>query len=64
MDSPVKPENDGIAFFMQFFKGPKFTYGAGNGTRTRDNHVGNVRLYHLSYSRVCLFINELKPLCQ
>ncbi len=26
--------------------------GAGNGTRTRDNHVGNVRLYQLSYSRL------------
>ena len=25
--------------------------GAGNGTRTRDNHVGNVELYQLSYSR-------------
>jgi hypothetical protein len=24
---------------------------AGNGTRTRDNHVGNVMLYQLSYSR-------------
>ena len=24
---------------------------AGNETRTRDNHVGNVRLYQLSYSR-------------
>ena len=29
-----------------------FSSGAGNGTRTRDNHVGNVRLYQLSYSRV------------
>ena len=27
-------------------------FGAGNGTRTRDNHVGNVRLYQLSYSRM------------
>ena len=27
------------------------TIGAGNGTRTRDNHVGNVELYQLSYSR-------------
>ena len=25
--------------------------GAGDGTRTRDNHVGNVELYQLSYSR-------------
>ena len=29
--------------------------GAGNGTRTRDNHVGNVRLYQLSYSRSKVF---------
>jgi hypothetical protein len=28
-----------------------FSFGAGNGTRTRDNHVGNVGLYQLSYSR-------------
>jgi hypothetical protein len=26
--------------------------GAGNGTRTRDIHVGNVMLYQLSYSRI------------
>ena len=26
-------------------------YGAGNETRTRDIHVGNVTLYQLSYSR-------------
>ncbi len=25
--------------------------GAGNGTRTRDNYLGKVALYHLSYSR-------------
>ena len=25
--------------------------GARDGTRTRDNHVGNVELYQLSYSR-------------
>ncbi len=25
--------------------------GAGNGTRTRDLHLGKVALYHLSYSR-------------
>ncbi len=25
---------------------------AGDGTRTRDNHVGNVMLYQLSYSRI------------
>ena len=25
---------------------------AGDGTRTRDNHVGNVALYQLSYSRI------------
>jgi hypothetical protein len=25
---------------------------AGNGTRTRDNHLGKVELYQLSYSRV------------
>ena len=30
----------------------KQTIGAGNGTRTRDNHVGNVELYQLSYSRM------------
>jgi hypothetical protein len=30
--------------------------GAGNGTRTRDNHVGNVGLYQLSYSRSTCFI--------
>jgi hypothetical protein len=29
-----------------------FSSGAGNGTRTRDSHVGNVKLYQLSYSRV------------
>ena len=26
--------------------------GAGDETRTRDNHVGNVGLYQLSYSRL------------
>ncbi len=29
-------------------------YGAGNETRTRDIHVGNVVLYQLSYSRMVL----------
>ena len=28
-------------------------FGAGNETRTRDIHVGNVVLYQLSYSRMC-----------
>ncbi len=27
-------------------------FGAGNETRTRDIHVGNVMLYQLSYSRL------------
>ena len=27
---------------------------AGNGTRTRDNHLGKVELYQLSYSRVAI----------
>jgi hypothetical protein len=35
---------------------PAFHIGAGNGTRTRDNHVGNVGLYQLSYSRSTGFI--------
>ena len=30
---------------------PVKIFGAGNGARTRDNHVGNVGLYQLSYSR-------------
>lgn len=28
-----------------------FQYGAGNGTRTRDIHLGKVTLYQLSYTR-------------
>ena len=30
---------------------PGYSFGAGNETRTRDIHVGNVMLYQLSYSR-------------
>lgn len=30
--------------------------GAGNEVRTRDNHLGKVALYQLSYSRMNLFI--------
>ncbi len=29
----------------------KIKNGAGDGTRTRDIHLGKVTLYHLSYSR-------------
>ena len=36
---------------------PENFSGAGDGVRTRDNHVGNVTLYQLSYSR----INPLAP---
>gem|GEM_PF-5340615 len=35
---------------------PVKIHGAGNGARTRDNHVGNVGLYQLSYSRSPAFI--------
>gem|GEM_PF-3376531 len=33
--------------------------GAGDGTRTRDNHVGNVELYQLSHSRVSCNTNRI-----
>ncbi len=31
---------------------PHSDVGAGNGTRTRDIHLGKVALYQLSYSRL------------
>lgn len=31
--------------------------GAGNEIRTRDNHLGKVALYQLSYSRMKLFMD-------
>jgi hypothetical protein len=35
--------------------GPPFKPGAGNGTRTRDNYLGKVELYQLSYSRSSMY---------
>ena len=32
--------------------GPVEAFGAGNGIRTRDLHLGKVALYQLSYSRL------------
>jgi hypothetical protein len=37
---------------------------AGNGTRTRDIHLGKVTLYQLSYSRVTKNITNSQPFCK
>ena len=41
-----------------------FQIRAGDGTRTHDNHVGNVVLYQLSYTRNALRQDELSNFAQ
>ena len=48
----AQSQNENPEVGRNLIRGPSgCTFGAGNETRTRDIHVGNVMLYQLSYSR-------------